>query len=289
MKLKSTISNYIEDIKIFFWNLYLQLRYRFILKFMRKKIYYFFRKNNKIKGWILTFFDEFKSYSLDSSKWDRGSHYGLRFHPGSIEHEDEAPTEWYSDDCIEATSTHVKLKAIKKPVETFYNRKKWRIEHQIGMINTSNSFSQKNGYFEIKATVPASEGMWPVFWLASSHVWPPEIDVFEIFTGENNGKHKMRSNVHSADHDRVKIKPTTINLGLDLSKRPYTYGCEWDCDYIKFYFQDQLIRVVRTPVDYSFPMHIVVNNSVDPEYNGPIEFPNHMSVFYVRAYTKKRS
>jgi hypothetical protein len=75
---------------------------------------------------------------------------------------------------------------------------------------------------------------------------------------------------------------------FDLSERPYTYGCEWDEDWIKFYFQGQLIRVVRTPDTFVHPMHFILNNSVDPNYLNEITFPNYYEIFYLRAYKKMK-
>ena len=47
-----------------------------------------------------------------------------------------------------------------------------------GILTTQESFSQKYGYFEIRAKIPLGIGVWPAFWmLANDGGWPPEIDV----------------------------------------------------------------------------------------------------------------
>ena len=84
------------------------------------------------------------------------------------------------------------------------------------------------------------------------------------------------------------MKPV-IHTAFDLSKRPYIHGCSWEKDYIKFYFQNQLVRVVKTPESYVYPMHLIVNNAVDPMYTDEITTPNSFQVFYVRAYLKKNT
>jgi len=274
------------DIICFFWNLYLKAQLRFKLKFKRKELYYFHRKTNSIKGWRLLFSDEFNEESLNYKKWRSDAYYGLRFHPGPIINDYLPPREYYSEDCLEFTGHSIKLKAIEKPISVKYENQYWTIPYQVGQIDSSIGLSQKHGYFEIKAIIPNSKGMWPAFWLASTEAWPPEIDVFEIYTSKKNGFSSFESNIHQINkkgkHKMNAIKHRTFNL----SKRPYVYGCEWDEKWIKFYFQGQLVRVSKTPDSFKHPMHIILNNSIDPNYLEEIEFPNYFEIFYVRAYKK---
>ena len=53
-------------------------------------------------------------------------------------------------------------------------------EYVSGVLTTQKSFSQKYGYFEIRAKMPLGTGVWPAFWLlANDGGWPPEIDAME--------------------------------------------------------------------------------------------------------------
>lgn len=56
------------------------------------------------------------------------------------------------------------------------------VNYYTGQINTSQSWAQTYGYFEIVAQVPAGKGHWSAFWLSTAGIgWPPEIDIFEAY------------------------------------------------------------------------------------------------------------
>ena len=49
-----------------------------------------------------------------------------------------------------------------------------------GIPTTQGTFSQKHGYFEIRAKLPLGHAVWPAFWKLADHSgWPPEVDVLE--------------------------------------------------------------------------------------------------------------
>jgi beta-glucanase (GH16 family) len=41
-------------------------------------------------------------------------------------------------------------------------------EYVSGVLTTQKSFFQKYGYFEIRAKIPLSVGVWPAFWLLAN-------------------------------------------------------------------------------------------------------------------------
>src|SRR6476646_3916601 len=53
-------------------------------------------------------------------------------------------------------------------------------EYISGILTTQSRFSQKYGYFEMRAKVPVGTGVWTAFWmLADDGGWPPEVDIME--------------------------------------------------------------------------------------------------------------
>lgn len=57
------------------------------------------------------------------------------------------------------------------------------VKYYTGMVSTQDSWAQAYGYYEITAEIPVGQGQWPAFWLAPAGLgWPPEIDIFEIYS-----------------------------------------------------------------------------------------------------------
>ncbi|WCR10818.1 family 16 glycosylhydrolase [Paracoccus stylophorae] len=82
-----------------------------------------------------------------------------------------------------------------------------QVRYYTGMVSTAETWAQAYGYYEITAEIPVGKGHWPAFWLAPAGIgWPPEIDIFEIYSkgvGAPTGKDNTFSS--AAFFDRTDI------------------------------------------------------------------------------------
>ena len=284
-------------IKDFFINFLLKIRLFLFLSFNSKR---FSNINNKIekKGWDLTFQDEFDEKKLNKKKWRTDNYYGLRYHPGNIIEKNEAPSYYCGDNMFEFTETTLKQKAEKK--DTKINHTDWdgknygnyTIPYKIGQIDSSKSFQQKYGYFEIRSKITSEPGHWPAFWLASKESWPPEIDIYEIYTGKKrNGLVNFESNFHWGKDKDKKMKVGSHNVA-NVSKKFHTYAVEWNEKCFKIYYDNLLVRIFSNPKAlefFKYPMHIIIGNQIDPTIGRGLEkvkFPTYHEIDYVRVYKK---
>lgn len=284
-------------IKDWFINLFLDIRLWYFVNFKTEKL---INVNNQIEreGWELTFNDEFDKGDLDREKWRTDAYYGLRFHPGNITEKSTAPDMYYADDAFEFENSIMKQKVEKIPTEIHYvdwdghDWGNYTIPYRIGQIDSSKSFEQKYGYFEIRSKITDQPGHWPAFWLASTYAWPPEIDIYEIYTGKKNGLNNFESNFHwnPSYKKRMKVKGHKV---LDVSKNFHVYAVEWDEKGFKIYYNNLLVRVFSNPKAINFfehPMHIIINNGVDSREGRKLnesKFPTYHEVDYVRVYKKR--
>ena len=140
--------------------------------------------------------------------------------------------------------------------------------------------------------MPQTVGQWPAFWLASTESWPPEIDVYETYTGKKRGKKRFESNFHWDFQPNKKMKPKGHNT-INISDSFNLYAVEWTPKFFKIYFNNILVRVFSNPKALNFfnkKMHIIIGTGVDTKEGRELDkaiFPSYHQVDYVRAYKKK--
>ena len=155
-----------------------------------------------------------------------------------------------------------------------------------GALTTIHNFSQTYGVFEIRAKLPAGQGMWPSFWmLPADGSAPPELDIFEVL-GD------APSTLYMSTHSKVNgnaFGHSDVAQVADTSAGFHTYSVDWEPDTITWYFDGQAMAVEATPVDMHVPMYMIIELAI----GGPGSWPgapadSQMSgtyqVDYVRAY-----
>jgi len=139
----------------------------------------------------LTFADEFNSLSL----WNGTAGTWTTKYPFAPEKGSTLPSngeqEWYinanyapTDSVNPWTVSNGVLTLTAQPASSSVQSLIDGYDYTSGMINTYNSFSQQYGYFEMRAQLPAGQGLWPAFWLLQSDMsWPPEISSYTVLLG----------------------------------------------------------------------------------------------------------
>lgn len=287
-------------IRDWFTNAALAIRLWFYVTFNKKR----FKGDKSVKGsgdWEMTFNDEFDQGKLDRKKWRTDAYYGLRFHPGNITDKGVAPDTYYGDNMFEFDGSVMKQKAVNQPITIDYidwdgkDWGKWTIPYRIGQIDSSNSFRQMYGYWEIRSKITDQPGSWPAFWMVSTDEYPPETDVYEIYTGKKRGMKTFASNFHWRNNpddknDEKRMDPRGHRV-LDVSEDFHTYAWEWTEKKMKIYYDNMLVRVYSNPktlAHFRTPMHIIIGNGIHVE-QGPENaiYPTYHEVDYVRVYKKK--
>jgi beta-glucanase (GH16 family) len=280
-----------EILKLTPLNLFLKFRIWVICKFLPYLL------NNKrtsdLKdGYELSFKDDFDEF--DKSVWQDLPYFGNRFHPGNIVDKGIAPFQFHDSNCVSVKDSVLRLECNDIPIiinYTDYDGKDYgtyKIPYRVGWIQTMpNTFQQKHGYFEIRSKSPNSGGTWPAFWLASTEAWPPEIDIFEIYT--SNSQTQSTSTIHwgkEPNHPMNGFVHATLPLNLDFS----VFGCDWNEKTIKIYYNGWLVKVFPTPNDFKYEMNLIINNGVQTDENGTnresIVSPNYFEVDYVKVWKK---
>ena len=127
-----------------------------------------------------------------------------------------------------------------------------------GILTTQASFSQKHGYFEIRAKLPVGIGVWPAFWmLANDGGWPPEIDVLE-------GRGMRPGDLVMTTLWRIPSTQKIEHCGFDFllpdaSVEFHDYGMLWASDRLIYFIDRKPVSDIKVPVGFDDPMYMIVN------------------------------
>ena len=237
----------------------------------------------------LVFDDEFNSLSLRSTSNPNGI-YDTQYIFGGRTLSSNNEAEFYIDpsynnlgiDPFSVNNGVMTITASKTPSNILSQVQ--NLPYLSGLIETDKSFAQTYGVFEMRAQLPAGQGLWPAFWLLPSDgSWPPEIDVMEVL---GNAMTKLYTTIHSSTAGTSGASPTVANMSTGY----HTYAVDWEPNTITFYFDGQEVYQVATPSDMHKPMYMIANLGVGGAGSWPgatnssTPIPANMNIDYIRAY-----
>lgn len=235
----------------------------------------------KLDGYKLTFDENFNDLSI--SAWGPGTRW-IAHTPYAGDFGDAyfGNPEKDSPFTIENGILRIEAKKVGK---------KW----QAGLISSvdgkGQGFSQKYGYFEMRAKFPKGPGVWPAFWimgvpqLLDKTLTNCEIDVVEAYGVNMNVLHTTvhlwgPNKFHTGEGDHFIVPGMTEDF--------HTYGAMVDEKEIIVYYDGVELRRWKTPEQAKVPMYIMVDLALGGGW--PINKtpnPSYMYVDYVRVYAKQ--
>jgi beta-glucanase (GH16 family) len=216
--------------------------------------------------WQLTFNDEFKGSRLDTTRWS------TEYPSGS-----NGEMQFYAPDAFRVSDGILQIEARPRPMEGY--------PYTSGIIITRETFSQQYGFFEIRARLPAGQGLWPAFWIlpATPNV-PWEIDVFELHGHLPNNVFMAH---HWLDGNGEHGRETQRFSGPDFTQGFHTFAVEWNAEEIVWYVDGVARARTREGVPAQ-PMFLLANMAVGGNWPGfPDEttpFPSYMEIDYIRVW-----
>lgn len=211
-------------------------------------------------NWNLVFEDNFNGTSLDQSKWSYN-------YPWGRTHNHRA---YMTDTMVTVKDGILTIKAINKrhpsaPAGT----NQWEssfgylsFDYTSGAIHTQGKFGTTYGYIEGRFKASSTSGTWPAFWtLNSTGEWPPEIDILEI-PADRKVHHYY---YHYGPDWQNESSFGATHTGADKSLSFHTYGVEWGPNYMKFYFDGQLLNSYtnRPETSQGKNMYLIINLAID--------------------------
>jgi len=220
-------------------------------------------------GYKLFWEDNFNGTSLDTSKWKvRG--VGKR------------RLDWVSKEAVEVKGGYLRLYAMKKG-DTLLS----------SAVGTQDLFMSKYGYYECRAKLQKSPGIWGAFWIQSKQIsqgedpaiYGAEIDIMEFF--KKLGTDIVSHNVHWAYGPHQQSTHGMQSYLKGVSKGFHKFALEWLPDKYIFYIDGYKFYEVTTGIS-NIDEYMILSM----EFPGEVKeieksvFPDVFVVDYVKVYKR---
>lgn len=179
-----------------------------------------------------------------------------------------------------------------------------------GKLITKGKQNWTYGRIEIKAKLPIGQGIWPALWMmpedeAHYGTWPVcgEIDIMEFLGSKPDEVH---GTVHYGDPHKQIQGTYTLKPDQSFVDDYHVYTIEWQPGKIDWYLDDELYHTATNwysknsgigeefpyPAPFDQNFYLIMNISIGGGWPGnpdeTTQFPQQMSVDYVRVYEKDK-
>jgi beta-glucanase (GH16 family) len=237
---------------------------------------------------VLTFDEEFNSFTSSpdgSAGWMTSFPYGgesARTLPGNNE------WEFYSDASVGVNPfTNTLGKLIINAAPSVPGSNPYGLPYTSGLITTFGSFSQLYGRFEMRAKLPAGQGLWPAFWmLPANNIYSCELDIFEVL---GSSPTTLYATTHGETGRNWVVNSQALTVA-DTASGFHTYGVDWEPKTTTFFMDGKKIATSATPGSMNTPMYMLINLAVGGPGSWPgapsanTFMPAKMVIEWVRAY-----
>jgi beta-glucanase (GH16 family) len=234
-----------------------------------------------LPGYTLQWVDEFNGNSVDGFRWE------VLNRRDSFNNE----KQYYRPEQVSVGNGNLRLTATNQPL----NGKAYRS----GLVRTWAE--QTYGRWEIRASLPSTQGMWPAIWLLPRNAnWPSggEIDIMENRGSQPTiigSAYHFGANVSAHQYIWDDFSYSVNGQPVSFHGSMHTYAVDWDADRIR-YFVDGIPHYTfyrnAAPIS-STPMSLILNLAVGGNYGGDPDastvFPQHFDIDYVRVYSRNAS
>ena len=221
-------------------------------------------------GYELAWEDQFNGNALDPKKWEvRG--VGPR------------ALGFVSPEAVKIEDGYLKLSAFKKDDRTL-----------IGAVGTQNLFMTKYGFFECRAQLQKSSGVWAAFWIQSTEIskgedpaiYGAEIDIMEFF--KKLGLDIVSHNVHWAYGPHQKSTHGMQSYLKGVSEGFHTFALEWTPEKYVFFVDGYKYYEVNQGIS-AIEEYLILSMEIpsDPKDMKSAILPDVFIVDYVKVYKKK--
>lgn len=229
-------------------------------------------KNSNQDDWDLIWQDEFENNCLDSDNWN--------IEDWAAEKNNEL--QYYSPNNVKVEDGFLKLISKK---EKFKGK-----DYTSGAVHTKGKFNFLYGKVEMRAKLPAGQGIFPAFWMMpdKEDTWLPEIDIMEMLGHQPNEVWMVS---HWLDKTGTLKSDSSNFKGPDFAKDFHIFSIEWTADSITW-FIDDIERFSLSKFIPNEKMYLYLNTAIGGDWPGSPDystvFPVNYEIDYVRVFKSNK-
>jgi beta-glucanase (GH16 family) len=205
-------------------------------------------------GWKLAFDPSFAGSALSTGTW------ATCYYWATTDGCNDNPTtekEWYLPSQDQVSGGDLNLVAQQESTEGVSSSGAAEdYTCRSGMVTSAPSFNFTYGLISITAKIPYNAGLWPALWLAaSSHQWPPELDIMEHWYSEPQ--------VKVYDHTvGTKYLGGAVPTPGNMSTGFHTYSLLWSKSRVTWYIDGVQVYTTTSYVPQQ-SMYFIANVADD--------------------------
>jgi beta-glucanase (GH16 family) len=246
--------------------------------------------NLDLKGYTLTFNDEFKSQTVSDSLVYNGAKWYTHNEQCCMSTTDGATTAMVGLSDQPSPFSLIPGGGLRIRLQRIGNR--WTSGVLTSVDNSGNGFSQQYGYFEMEAQFPSGYDTWPAFWMLNtaakaSGAPAGEIDIVEYIANPGFIDY-IRSTIHDWSNGSVPAWSANQVKPIPSDGNFHTYAMLWTPQTVTFYYDRQVMLLAATPPIMHQPYYLIVDLGIGAGW--PTEatpYVNDMVVKHIRAYSPK--
>lgn len=268
------------------------------------------------EGWELVWNDEFEGPEIDLAKWE---HEVNCWGGGNNElqcYTDRPENAFVHDGKLVIRARKEAFSGPAEPLDWGSNPGNRTLPYTSARLRTLNKGDWKYGRFEVRAKLPAGQGVWPAIWmLPTDYVYggwaaSGEIDIMEAVNLPETGPKDIHGTIHyGREWPGQASSGTHVSLtASDPTSEFHTYAIEWGQREIRWYVDDMHYATQKSsgwysqvlgddgffqnvpgnaPFDQRF--HLLLNVAVGGNWPGEPDkttpFPAQMELDYVRVFS----
>jgi len=162
-----------------------------------------------------------------------------------------------------------------------------------GVLTTSGKFDHQFGYIEIRARMPAGDGLWPSFFLLGAQNIDLKPQLFVVESRGNDTQTVYHRYNHADSAGDVIAAERIASSGADFTANFHTYGVAWSENKLTFFVDGVRRHTIASENVAKQNMYLLLNFAVGGAFAGvPNEntlLPAKFEIDYVRVYHRDQA